>query len=531
MEYPLTLTQILKRAKRMSGGVGLIGKDSQGKIHSTSYAKSYKRICQLANALQKLGIRPGDRVGTFAWNSLEHFELYFAVPGIGAILHTLNIRLFPDQLTYIVQHAEDRILFVDVDGVPLVEKIAQNLSTVEKYIIMGAPAHFKTSLTPYQHYEELIASESSELDWPALDERQAAGLCYTSGTTGNPKGALYSHRSQFLHALGISAAETLGIRSTDTILVLVPMFHANAWGIPYAAALVGARLVLPGRHLKPADSAQMIQDFGVTIAAGVPTLWMGLLEELKKGKYKTDSLRALVAGGAAMPRALIQSFETELKIPVLHAWGMTELSPLGTCSGLLDTDRELEAEVRLSRKARQGSAAPCMEMRIVDESGVELEWDGEVYGELQVRGPWVISSYFKDTSGEVQFTPDGWFKTGDAASIDPTGSMMIVDRKKDLIKSGGEWISSIALENALMCHEKVQEAAVIGVPDKKWSERPVALVVLKKGAEVSVTELQLELLKLFEKFWIPEVFHFIAEIPKTSVGKFDKKRLRKDYAD
>lgn len=532
MDYPLTVTHILTRMQQVVAKKEIRTKTHSGSIHTYTYGDCYKRVCRLAHALKRLGVERGDRVGTLAWNSFEHMELYFAVPCVGSVIHTLNLRLAPEQLAYIINHAEDRIIFVDVTLVSLLEKVAPHLTSVQKFVLIGAPQNLKTSLPGVLHYEDLLAQEKQDdFDWPDLDENLAAGLCYTSGTTGNPKGALYSHRSQFLHSMGVSMVDVLGLSSGDTIMAVVPMFHANAWGLPYAAPLVGANLVFPGPHLKPNDLAGLIQECKITVGAGVPTLWIGLFHELKTRNYDFRHLRALLVGGAAMPRSMIEAFEEELRIPIVHAWGMTEMSPLGTSSGLLNLDRNLTPSQKYDRKARQGVAAPGVEMRIIGDSDQVLPWDGKTPGDLQVKGPWIISSYFKDPSGDSQFTSDGWFITGDVAHIDSTGCITIVDRSKDLIKSGGEWISSVALENALMAHSSVLEAAVIGVPDEKWSERPLALVVPRKGVSVSVEDLKSELSKSFVKFWIPEHFRIIQEIPKTSVGKFDKKVLRQRYSE
>jgi len=531
MDYPLTLTNILMRTRRAVAKREVIAKLPSGELRQYTYGDLYKRVCRLGHVLKRLGIQSGDRVGTLAWNGLEHLELYYGVPCVGAVIHTLNLRFSVEQLTYVINHAEDRVIFVDASLVAVLEKIAPQLASVEKYVLIGAPRNLKTTLSPVFHYEDLLAGEREEFDWPVLDENMAAGLCYTSGTTGNPKGALYSHRSQFLHAMGSCMTDSLGIRSTDSILAAVPMFHANAWALPYVAVLIGAQLVFPGPHLKPQDLAQLIQDCKVTFAAGVPTLWTGLYQELKRQKYDIASLRTLLVGGAAMPKALIEAFETELKIPVIHAWGMTELSPLGTTGCAVDFRTDLSSSERFNLKARQGVGAACVEMRIVGESGDELPWDGKSPGELQVRGPWVISSYYKDEASGSQFTQDGWFKTGDIATIDASGCMGITDRSKDLIKSGGEWISSVALENALMSHPQVLEATVIGIPDEKWSERPLALVVLKDGVEPSVEDLKNQLSKDFAKFWLPERIQFVQGIPKTSVGKFDKKLLRQQFQE
>lgn len=531
MDYPLTITSLLKRAHKLFPDREIVTRLPSVAMHRYTYGDCYRRVCQLANALKRLGMEPGERVGTFAWNNYQHLELYFAVPCSGAVIHTLNIRLSPDQLAYVINHAENKTIFVDYCLLPLLERAVDQIKTVRQYVLIGAPPDVETSLSPILHYEDLLAGETDDFRWPELDERSAAGLCYTSGTTGNPKGALYSHRSQFLHSVVAALGDGIGICNRDSVLAVVPMFHANAWGLPYTCAMLGTRLVLPGPHLKPADLAELIQDEKVTVAAGVPTLWIGLHQHLKAHRYDISSLRVLLIGGAAAPLGLIQGFEEDFNVPVMHAWGMTELSPMGTNSGLLNDQPTLTREERYQRKLRQGSPVPGIELRIVGEDGKELPWDDKAVGDLQVRGPWVVSSYFRDPSGDAQFTEDGWFVTGDVARINPQGSMQLTDRSKDLIKSGGEWISSVALENALMSHPKVFEAAVIAIPNEKWTERPLAVVVPQPGQIPTHDELIHHLADQFAKFWLPEEIRLVPEIPKTSVGKFDKKVLRQRYAD
>ncbi|MBX7223688.1 MAG: long-chain fatty acid--CoA ligase [Blastocatellia bacterium] len=531
MDFQLTITAILKRLKQMYSQVEIVTKTPAGTMHRYTYGDCYRRVCKLAHALDRLGVKLGDRVGTLAWNTYQHVELYYGIPCIGAVTHTINLRLAPDQLIYTINHAADKVVFVDVTLVPLLEKIAPHLTTVEHYVVIGAPPGCQTTLPNALHYEDLLAPEPDHYNWPELDENTAAGLCYTSGTTGNPKGALYSHRSQYLQAMVGGMSNGLGISSKDTIFAVVPMFHANAWGIPYTCGMMGIRQVHPGPHLKPADLAQLIQDEKVTMAAGVPTLWMGLYQELKSKSYDISALRMLLVGGAAMPISLTQAIEKDFNITVLHAWGMTEMSPAGTCTGVAPPGETCEEGSYWAWKTRQGVPVACVEVRIVDDEGNELPWDGQAVGEVQVRGPMVISSYYNDPSGDTQFTKDGWFITGDVATMCPKGSMGITDRSKDLIKSGGEWISSVALESALMAHPKVAEAAVISIPDQKWSERPMALVVARPGETPSKEELLEFISPQFAKFWLPEEVRFISEVPKTSVGKFDKKVLRKRYAE
>ncbi|MFO7682241.1 MAG: long-chain fatty acid--CoA ligase [Chloroflexota bacterium] len=531
MNYQLTMDRILEHGVRQFPRKPIITMQPDGSMHRYTYADMYKRIKRLSKALVKLGVQPGDRVATFAWNHYQHLELYYAIPGAGAVCHTLNIRLFPEQLSYIVDHAEDQIVFIDATLLPLYERIAHQITCVKHYVLLNAPKGTETKLRNVLYYEDLIADSDDDFEWLSTDETMAMGLCYTSGTTGHPKGALYSHRSMFLHTMGENTASALGIRESDVVLPVVPQFHAMAWGLPYACIMSGASIVMPGPHLKPEPLANLIADEKVTVAAGVPTIWTALYHELKQNPRDISSLRALVVGGSAMPRALIEAFEKELNVPVVHAWGMTELSPLGTVSLLLGQHEALSDAEKWDIKAKQGYAVPGVEMRIVDLDGKELPWDGQQMGELQVRGPWIISQYFKREVTDDYMTADGWFRTGDVSTIDENGIMTITDRTKDLIKSGGEWISSVELENILMAHPKVMEAAVIAVPDEKWAERPFAAVVpTKDGYDLTIDELKAFLESRVAKFWIPETIIFVEEIPKTSVGKFSKQTLRKMYA-
>lgn len=532
MNYQLTMDRILEYANRMFPHKQIATMLPNGSMHRYTYADMYKRVKRLSKALVKLGIEPGDRVGTFAWNHYQHMELYYAIPGAGAVCHTLNIRLFPEQLSYIVDHAEDQIVFIDATLLPLYERVAHQITSVKHYVLLNAPKGTETKLRNVLYYEDLIADSDDDFEWLSTDENMAMGLCYTSGTTGHPKGALYSHRSMYLHTLGENQAAALGMRESDVVLPVVPQFHAMAWGLPYACAMAGSDVVMPGPHLKPEPLAMMIEQEKVTIAAGVPTIWTALYHELKQNPRDISSLRALIVGGSAMPRSLIKAFESELNVSVLHAWGMTELSPLGTVSILQGHHEALSDEEKWDIKAKQGYPICGVEMRIVDAVGKELPWDGKQMGELQVRGPWIISQYFKRDVTDDYMTDDGWFRTGDVSTIDPHGIMTITDRTKDLVKSGGEWISSVELENVLMGHPKVMEAAVIAIPDDKWAERPLAAVVpTKDGYDVTADELKAYLATKVAKFWIPEDFVFITEIPKTSVGKFSKATLRKMYAD
>ncbi len=529
MDYQLTLTPLLERARRLFPKKEIVTKAGPN-LERMTYEQVTERIARLANALEKLGVRPGDRVATFAWNNVRHLELYFAVPCMGAVLHPLNLRLPPDQLTYIVAHADDQVLFVDPTLLPAVEKLAPLFKNIKHYVVMGDKIPEGTTLSPIHAYEELLASASPEYPWPHLNENDAAAMCYTSGTTGNPKGVVYSHRSIYLHSLGLSMSDSFGISERDICLPVVPMFHVLAWGTPFAAVMLGTKLVFPGPHLQPRDLAELIQAEKVTVTAGVPTLWLGLLALLDKERYDLSSLRQMIVGGAAAPQSMIEAFEKKHGIRVVHAWGMTEMSPLGTVSNLKSYQQELPEEERFAIRAKQGLSVPGVDIRAVDDSGKEIPWDGKAFGELQVRGPWIISSYYKDDRSAGSFM-DGWFRTGDVVTIDPEGFVQIVDRTKDLVKSGGEWISSQDLENVIMAHPKVLEAAVIAVPHPKWQERPLACVVPKPDYKDNLTKAEIydHLRTRFDKMYLPDDIVFIEAVPKTSVGKFDKKVLREQY--
>ena len=531
MDYPLTLDRIVEHAAHLFPHKRIRTKLPDGGMHDYTYADLYRRSRKLAAALVGLGVEPGDRVATFAWNHHQHLEMYFGIPGAGAVCHTLNVRLFPDQLSYIVNHAEDKVVFLDGSVLPLYERVADRIDCVRHHVLVNTTRDMETRLPNVLHYEDLIDGASEDFDWRSTNEAMAMGLCYTSGTTGHPKGALYSHRSMFLHTLGENQAMGLGLTEADVVLPVVPQFHAMAWGLPYACTLAGAEVVMPGPHLQPAVLAELIESHQVTVAAGVPSLWNGLYHELKSNPRDISCVRALVVGGSAMPRSLVEGYERDLGVNILHAWGMTELSPLGTVSKLQRQHQPLSEAAKWDVKARQGTPLGGIELRIVGDDGTVLPWDGETMGELQARGPWVIRSYFKRQPSPEHFTSDGWFRTGDVATMTPDGYMTITDRTKDLVKSGGEWISTVALESALMAHEQVLEAAVIAVPDERWSERPLAVVVRTAGGGVTADELRVSLATSFAKFEIPDQFVFVDELPKTSVGKFDKKVLRSRHAD
>jgi len=529
MDFPLTLQHVFERGTRLFPDREIVSGGTAGS-HRHTYREFGERVHRLANALKDLGIQPGDRVGTFAWNHHRHLELYFAVPMIGAVLHTLNIRLFHDQVSYIVNHAADRLIFVDRSLLTVIRKLRPTFDSVERLVMMddGGACELGDELD----YEQLLSSGAPHCEFPRLDENAAAMMCYTSGTTGNPKGVAYSHRALTLHTFGECLVDSLGVSERDTVMAMVPMFHANAWGLPYASTLVGAKQVFPGNAMTPDAVLKLLQDERVTLGAGVPTIWIGSLPLLQAGEYDVRSLTRIVCGGSAAPRGLIEGYQ-KLGLNILHAWGMTELTPIGTVSITRQELTAADAATQLDYKARQGLPVPGVELRVLDGDGQEVAWDGKTMGELVARGPWVTASYYNDPRSAESFTPDGWFRTGDVATMLPNGYMEIADRTKDLIKSGGEWISSVALENALMAHPKVQEAAVIAIPDERWSERPMACIVLRPDARgmTSAAELTEYLAQHFAKWWLPERFMFLDELPKTSVGKFDKKAMRQQHAD
>ncbi len=538
MDYPLTLQHFMDRARRYYPKKEIVTKQGNG-VHRYTYGDWYKRTNKLANALQRFGVKQGDRIGTFSWNNYRHLELYFGVSCSGAVVHTLNLRLPPDQVAYSANHAEDSIIFVDASLLPLFEKIAPMLKTVRQYVVLCDGAMPATTLSrsegerPVASYEDLLAAESDEFAWPALDERAAAFLCYTSGTTGHPKGALYTHRALFLHSYCEGLAGGMAIREDDVIMPVVPMFHANAWGLPFTAVMTGAKLVFPGPHLQPVELLELIQTERVTVPAGVPTIWNAMLAELERNpKYDLSSIRTMPVGGSAAPRAMIEAYEMKWGVPILHAWGMTEMSPLGSLSVLKSPMRDWSPEKKFGVRAKQGTPVVGVDIRAIDETGKDVPWDGKTMGELEVRGPWVVSAYYKSENGQDRFH-DGWFRTGDVVTIDEEGYIQIVDRTKDLVKSGGEWISTVELEGLIMGHPKVLEAAVIAVPHPKWSERPLACVVPKpdyKG-ELTKEEILEFLASRTAKWTLPDDVVFIEAVPKTSVGKFDKKVLREQYKD
>ncbi|MCL6641421.1 MAG: long-chain fatty acid--CoA ligase [Candidatus Rokubacteria bacterium] len=531
MDYPLTITHFFERTRRLFPkktlgtrvpGVGLV---------KSTYADFADRTARLAGALAELGVRKGDRVGTFAWNSHRHLEIYFAAPMMGAVLHTVNIRLAPHDIRYIVNHAEDRVLIADASCWPLLEPIKDDLKTVRHFIVMRDTPN--AALPPGTlDYEALIAAARPVESWPRLDENDAAGMCYTSGTTGHPKGAVYTHRAIFLHSMASSMTDVLGISERDVILHIVPMFHANAWCVPFAGVANGATQFFGGPNPQPRDIVEIVHRERVTIVGAVPTVWIAidaLLEQ--EPQWDISSIRCIPIGGSAAPRALIEKFEKKYGVHMLHAWGMTEMTPLGTVCRLKSYLESLPDEQRYEYRAKQGYPVVGVDLRIVDDAGREQPWDGKSMGEIQVRGPWVIRAYYNNAEAADRFTPDGWFRTGDVAVIDPEGYVQITDRTKDLIKSGGEWISSIDVETMIMGHPKVLEAAVIAVPHPRWVERPLACVVPKPGVTIEPQEIIEYLRPRLAKWALPDDVVLIEAVPKTSVGKFDKKVLRERFKD
>ncbi|MEH7333658.1 long-chain fatty acid--CoA ligase [Neobacillus drentensis] len=527
MQTPLTMTQMIERAENYFPKKQVVSRTASG-INRFTYKQIAERTRRLADALITLGVTKGDRVGTLAWNHHRHLEAYFAIPCMGAVLHTINIRLAPQHITYIINHAEDKVLLVDADILPLLEKCAHELPNVKAYVVMTDEKELpETKLSPVYHYEDLLAEANPAYQYPNdIDENDPAGMCYTSATTGNPKGVVYSHRGIYLHSMALGLADTAALSEKDIALPVVPMFHANAWGMPFAAVWFGTSLVLPGPNFTPKLLAELIEQERVTITAGVPTIWLGLLKELDEGSYDLSSLRGVLCGGSAAPKGMIKAYEQRHKIPFMHAYGMTETSPLAVISTLKSYQKELDPEEKLNIRAKQGTLVPGLEMKIVGKDG-EVAWDGNEMGELCIRGPWIASEYYRDERTLDAFR-DGWLHTGDVVTIDEEGFVKIVDRTKDLIKSGGEWISSVDLENALMAHDAVFEAAVVAVPHERWQERPVACVVLKDAFKGKTTsdELFEFLIPQFAKWWIPDDILFVSDIPKTSVGKFLKMALR-----
>ncbi|MBX3605829.1 MAG: fatty-acid--CoA ligase [Piscinibacter sp.] len=532
MQMPLMISSLLTHAARHAGDTEIVSKRVEGDLHRYTYRDAELRARKLAQALARLGCEPGDRVATLAWNGYRHFEAYFGVSGSGLVLHTINPRLFPEQIAWIANDAADRVLCFDLTFLPLVEKLAPQLPSVQHYVVLTGRSHFpaQTSLPNLLCYEDLVDAEDGTYRWPEFDENTASSICYTSGTTGHPKGAVYSHRSTLLHTYGLVMPDAMGIGGADVILPVVPMFHVNAWGTPYAAPMVGAKLVFPGPHLDGKSLYELLEAEKVSFSAGVPTVWLGLINFAQAGKLKFSTLRRTVIGGSACPPAMMRTLESEFAVQVIHAWGMTEMSPLGTLSLLKAKHAALDATAQHRILEKQGKVIFGVDMAITDDEGAALPWDGQSSGNLVVRGPWVIQSYFGRTESPlVALEGRQWFPTGDVAAIDADAYMQITDRSKDVIKSGGEWISSIELENIAMAHPAVLEAAAIACSHPKWDERPLLVVVRKPGAELS----REQMLGFFEgkiaKWQIPDDVAFVAEIPHTATGKIQKLKLREMF--
>ena len=525
MDKPLLISSLLDYAAKYHGGTEIVSRTVEGPVHRYTYADAEMRAKKLAKALQTLGIQAGDRVATLAWNGYRHYELYYGVSGMGAVCHMINPRLFAAQVAYIMDHAEDMLVFADLTFVSLLEEIASELGTVKGFVIMTDEANMpETALPNVYCYETLLAVQDGDYDWPQFDELTASSMCYSSGTTGNPKGVLYSHRSTVLHAWAAATPDMLNIAARDTVMPAVPMFHVNAWGLPYTATMVGAKLVMPGPKMDGESIHQLIDTESVTFSAGVPTVWLGLLDYLEKSGRKVPSFERCVIGGSATPRAMIVDMEEKYDVHVLHAWGMTEMSPLGTVNRPRHGMENETADQRIARRVKQGRPCYGVDMKIVNDANESLPEDGEAFGELKARGFWVCSEYYRGEGDSHD--ADGWFATGDVSTIDADGYMQITDRSKDVIKSGGEWISSIELENIAVGHPGVFEAAVVGIAHPKWDERPLLVVVRNEGSTVT----REELLEYYEgkvaKWWIPDDVTFVDELPHTATGKLLKMDLR-----
>ena len=531
MQQPLLVSTLLTHAERHHGEQEIVSRRVEGDVHRTTYRELAQRARRMANALAARGIKHGDRIATLAWNGYRHMELYYAVSGSGGVLHTMNPRLHPDQVVWIADHAEDQILFFDLTFLPLIEAIAPRVATIKAFVAMTDRAHMPatTKIDNLLCYEELIEAQSPHFDWPTFDENTASSLCYTSGTTGNPKGALYSHRSTVLHTYAAALPDALNCSASDVILPVVPMFHVNAWGLPYVACMVGAKLVFPGPWLDGKSLYDLFESEGVTMSAGVPTVWQGLLTHVEANGLKFSTMRRTVIGGSACPPAMMRAFQQRYDVQVLHAWGMTEMSPVGTVCTLKPKHQRLDAEQRMAVQAKQGRAVFGVDMKIVGDDGTELPHDGKASGELMVRGPWIIASYFKGEGGSP--LKDGWFPTGDVSTIDADGYMQITDRSKDVIKSGGEWIGSIDLENIAMAHPAVAMAACIAARHPKWDERPLLVVTKKPGSEVTRDELLHFYDGKIAKWWKPDDVVFVDSIPLGATGKMQKNKLRAMFKD
>jgi acyl-CoA synthetase (AMP-forming)/AMP-acid ligase II len=533
MERQLLISSIAQHAEKFHGDREIVSVTADNPRHRYTIREAMERARRLANALAKLGVNHGDRVASLAWNDYRHLEVYYGVSGSGFVCHTINPRLFPEQIVYIINHAEDRFICVDAMFLPLLEAVADKIPNVEGFIVMTDEAHMPdTSLPNAMCYETLLAAESPEFDWPEFDERTASALCYTSGTTGNPKGVLYDHRSTVLHAFATLAIDVAGASSRDVVLPVVPFFHVNAWGIPYSAMIAGSKLVLPGPKMGDGEALYELMDSeDVTMALGVPTVWLALLQYTEKAGKRLDKLQRSLVGGAAAPRAMIEAFRDKHGVELRQGWGMTETSPIGTVNTIKAGLEGLSSDEQLDLATKAGRGIFGVELRIVDDNGEELPWDGKAFGALQVRGPWVCSDYFKLEGSGGTHTEDGWFETGDVATVDPEGYVAITDRTKDVIKSGGEWISSIELENTAMGHPAIAEAAVIGVAHPKWTERPLLVVTKAEGEDVSKEDLLAYFDGKVATWWIPNDVVFVDELPHTATGKVKKIELRKQFAE
>ncbi|MBN3809913.1 3-(methylthio)propionyl-CoA ligase [Paraburkholderia sp. Ac-20347] len=529
MDVPLLVSSLIAHAARHHGSTEIVSRRIEGDLHRYTYRDCETRAKQLAQALIALGVEPGERVGTLAWNGYRHMEAYFGVTGFGAVCHTINPRLFPEQIAWIVNHADDRYVMFDLTFAPLVDALAPQCPNVRGWIALCDASCLPAMKTPVLAYETLLAAQDGQYDWPLLDERSASNLCYTSGTTGNPKGALYTHRSSVLHAYAASLPDSIGLSARDAILPVVPMFHVNAWGIPHAAPLNGAKLVLPGKDLDGKSLYELMESEGVTCSAGVPTVWLGLLTYMRDAGVKFSTLQRTVIGGSACPPAMLRTYEDTYGVQVIHAWGMTEMSPLGTLAKLNWEQSQRPPDARRALLEKQGRVIFGVDMKIVGDDGRELPWDGVAFGDLHVRGPWVIDRYFRQEGG----TPliDGWFPTGDVATIDADGFLHITDRSKDVIKSGGEWISSIELENIAVSHPAIAEAACIACAHPRWTERPLIVAVKKPGAAVTREELLTYFDGKVVKWWQPDDVAFVDELPHTATGKLQKLKLREQFRD